>query len=140
MTSATDVVDALAGMALFADLSSPQLHQIAHSFEEESFVEGQRILRRGLSGGGFYVIIEGEAAVELDGRQIATLARGDFFGEVSILLDEPPSADIVAMRAMRCIVLPGHALDDFLRSLPSVAIRMLQAEARRLRTSNQWLS
>lgn len=140
MTSATDVVDALAGMALFADLSHPQLEQIAHLFEEESFVEGQRVLRRGLTGGGFYVIVDGEVAVEVEGRTIARLGRGEFFGELSILLDEPPTADIVALRSVRCIVLPGSALDGFLRANPPVAVRMLQAEARRLRNSTQWLS
>ena len=58
--------------------------------------EGERILRQGLTGSGFYVILDGTADVRIDGTQRGTLRRGDFFGEVSILLGEPPTADIVA--------------------------------------------
>ena len=63
---------------------------------EESFPPGQRILRQGFTGTGFYVILDGEVAVRIDGEDRARLGKGDFFGEMSILLGEPPVADIVA--------------------------------------------
>jgi CRP-like cAMP-binding protein len=137
---AGDVVDILAGLALFADLGRPQLESVAHTFEEEMFQEGQRILRQGFAGSNFYVILDGEAAVRVDGRDLATLGRGDFFGEVSVLLGEAPTADVVAMRSMRCLVLPGAEVEPFLTSHPKVLFRMLQAEARRLRATIQWQS
>src|SRR5207245_2737217 len=96
----TDALLSGAGCALFADLTTPQLERIAHIFEEEVYPEGARVLRQGLSGSAFHVILDGEAAVVIDGQQRATLARGDFFGEVSILLGEPPGADIVASRPL----------------------------------------
>lgn len=137
---ADDVVDILANLALFADLSRPQLESVAHTFEEEMFQEGQRILRQGFAGSNFYVILEGEASVRVNGRDLATLGRGDFFGEVSVLLGEPPTADVVAARPMRCLVLPGGEVERFLTSVPPVLFRMLQAEARRLRATIQWQS
>ena len=96
-----ELADALAGFALFADLSAPQLLSVAGSFEEVAFAEGERILRQGLTGSGFYVILDGTAEVRIDGTARSTLHRGDFFGEVSILLGEPPTADIVAPLAAR---------------------------------------
>ncbi|MGZ4119516.1 MAG: Crp/Fnr family transcriptional regulator [Actinomycetota bacterium] len=140
MSQQADVVDSLAGMALFADLTSPQLEAVAHTFEEEFFDEGTRVLRKGFAGSGFYLIIEGEAAVRLDGKEIATLSRGDFFGEISALLNELPTADVIATRPLRCAVLSSEAMDGFLLSHPSVALRMLKAQARRLRNNNRWLS
>jgi CRP-like cAMP-binding protein len=137
---ADDVVDLLAGMALFADLQRPQLESVAHTFEEEMFSEGERIIRQGFQGSNFYVILEGEAAVRVDGSDLATLGRGDFFGEVSVLLGEPPTADIVALRSMRCLVLAGGDVPEFLVSQPRVMFRMLQAEARRLRATIEWRS
>jgi CRP/FNR family transcriptional regulator, cyclic AMP receptor protein len=137
---ATDVVDQLASMALFADLQRPQLESVAHTFEEEMFAEGQPIIRQGLGGSNFYVILEGEAAVRVDGQDLATLGRGDFFGEVSVLLGEAPTADIVALRAMRCLVLSATEVPHFLVSNPRVMLRMLQAEARRLRATIEWRS
>src|SRR3972149_6700648 len=102
MAQRDEIVDAMAGLALFADLSRPELEAAAHTFEEEWFTEGQRILRQGFTGTNFYIILDGEAEVRTDGASRAKLGRGDFFGEVSILLGEPPTADVVAVGALRC--------------------------------------
>ena len=104
MAGREELVDAIAGFALFADLTAPQLEGIVHTFDEAVFGEGERILRQGLSGSGFYVILDGEAAIVVDGTERARLGRGDFFGEVSILLGETPIADVVATAAD---ALPG---------------------------------
>ena len=140
MASREDLVDQIAGFGLFADLSTPQLTGIAHTFEEIAFAEGDRVLRQGLTGSGFYVILDGEAKVLVDGQDRATLARGDFFGEVSILLGEPPIADIVATRPLRCLVLAGPLVEAFLIAHPRILYRMLQVQSRRLRAANRWRS
>lgn len=136
MASTDEIVDQIAGFALFADLTTPQLQRVAHTFEEQWYAEGERVLRQGLSGSAFHVILDGDANVIIDGNQRATLGKGDFFGEVSILLGEPPVADVAAVGPLRCLVLARTDLADWLRDLPTVAFRMLQAEARRLRTTN----
>ena len=140
MAGQDEIVDKLAGFAMFADLSTPQLQSVAHTFDEAWFPEGERILRQGLTGSGFYVILEGEAEVRVDGQRRATLGRGEFFGEVSILLGEPPVADVVALRPLRCLVLDGPSVEGFLVDHPRVMYRMLQAQARRLRNANRWRS
>ena len=140
MATTDELSDAIASMTLFADLSTPQLARVVHTFEERFFPDGERILRQGLRGSGFFVILEGEASVVIDGQPRATLARGDFFGEVSILLGEPPVADVVALRPLRCLVLDGPSVEAFLVDHPRVMYRMLQAQARRLRNANRWRS
>lgn len=138
MKQMEELVDILAALALFADLSRPQLEAVAHTMEEEYFGEGQRILRQGFSGSNLYIILSGEAAVQINGERRATLARGDFFGEISVLLGEPPAADVVAIRPLRCLALPGSEVETFLTAYPRVTYRMLQAEARRVRNANLW--
>lgn len=140
MASRDEIVDEIAGFALFADLTTPQLERVAHTFEEQWYAEGQRVLRQGISGSAFHVILDGDANVVIDGNQRATLGRGDFFGEVSILLGEPPVADVVATRPLRCLVLSGADVQSFLVDNPTVMFRMLQAQARRLRNANRWRS
>lgn len=137
MASREEIADAIAGMTLFADLARPQLMGVASRFEETFFPKDARVLRQGLTGSGFYVILDGEADVVADGQKRATLARGEFFGEVSVMLGEPPIADIVATRPLRCIVLGGPALEGFLIDHPKVMYRMLQAMGRRLRGANE---
>ena len=140
MPGTDEIVDVLGGLSLFADLSHPELEEVAHTFEEEWFPAGQRILRQGFTGSGFYVIIDGEAAVSTGGNEFARLSRGDFFGEISLLLGESPVADVSSKGSLHCLVLAGPALEEFLLAHPPVMFRMLQALARRLRASNQWRS
>jgi CRP-like cAMP-binding protein len=140
MATRDEIADILAGFTLFGDLQTPQLLGVAGAFEEVMFPSGERILRQGLTGSGFYVILDGTADVRIDGQQRATLGRGDFFGEVSILLGEPPTADVVASTPLRCIQIAGPAVEPFMIAHPPVMYRMLQAQARRLRNANRWRS
>src|SRR3989442_15425167 len=96
MSIREELIDTLAGLALFADLSRPQLEGVAHIFEEEYFADGQRILRQGFSGSNLYAIVSGNAAVHRAGTHRAVLSRGAFFGEISVLLGEAPAADVMA--------------------------------------------
>jgi CRP/FNR family transcriptional regulator, cyclic AMP receptor protein len=132
-----EVIDALAGLSLFADLGRPRLEAVAHTFSEESFAGGQRILRQGFQGNGFYVILSGEVAVRIDGEDRARLAKGDFFGEMSLLLGEPPVADVVSLGPLQVLHLSGPGLRGFLEEHPTVMYRMLQSVARRLRNANR---
>jgi CRP-like cAMP-binding protein len=135
------VIDAesLAPLSIFADLEPPHLHEVAQALDEERYVRDTRVMRQGMSGNAFYVILNGEASVRIDDTERARLVPGDFFGEVSILLEEPPTADIVvAGEELRCAILAGHEFRDLLLRHPSVLYRMLQTEARRLRNANRW--
>ena len=128
----------LSRLALFADLNRPTLEAITHAYREEVYGAGQRVLRRGLAGGGLHVILDGEAVVELDAREIARIGRGEFFGEISVLNGDAPSADVRAETDLRCFVIPAEELEPFLLAHPAVTLRMLRAEASRLRDANQW--
>jgi CRP/FNR family transcriptional regulator, cyclic AMP receptor protein len=138
MAVGSELIESLGGVPLFADLGRPQLEEIAHTFDEEIVPEGQRVLRQGLSGSNVYVILEGEASVILNGEEIARLARGDFFGEVSVLLGEPPTADVVARSALRLVVLPGPHVREFLLRHPKVMFQMLRTVTLRLRNTLAW--
>ncbi len=131
--------DTLSRLALFADLGGAQLAAVAELMDEESFPRDARVLREGISGSGFYVITDGEASVRIDGQDRVRLHAGDFFGEISILTGEPVLADVVAAsEELRCGVLRGPRLRPLLMEYPQVALRMLEAEARRLRATTLW--
>jgi len=130
-------LDALAGLALFSDLDRPQLEAVAHTMSEESFPAGQRILRQGFSGAGFYIILDGEVTVRVDGSDVARLSKGDFFGEISLLLGDAPIADVITSGPVHTLQLAGPELRDFLLAYPPVMYRMLQAISRRLDRANR---
>ena len=150
MSSQTDIAHELAGIALFADLSPAQLDKVGQAFEEQWFQPGERAQRQGFVGTGFHVILDGEAEWRVDGELVdrtATtlistkpllLKRGDWFGELTILFDEPSISDVVAATPLRCIVLPPQDLESFLFGYPHVMYRLLLGEARRLRDPLRW--
>jgi glutaminase len=135
-----DVVNTIAAFSLFADLTGPQLEEVAHLFDESFFGQGERILRQGVSGSGFYVILEGTAGIRVDNVDRSSLKAGDYFGEISCLLGEVPVADIVAETPLRCLVLPAAQLEGFLTRHPRIMSRLLQGEARKLKNTTKWLS
>jgi CRP-like cAMP-binding protein len=140
METRASLVETLARTSLFADLSRPELEAVAHEFDEEAFAEGQRVLRQGLSGSSLFVILDGAAVVQRDGVEIARLGRGEFFGEISILTEGPPASDIVAEGVLHCLVIPRPDVERFLLERPRVMLRMLRAEANRLRGMLEWQS
>src|SRR2546429_9841175 len=125
-----DVVNAIAAFSLFADLSGPQLEEVAHLFDESFFGQGERILRQGVSGSGFYIILEGTAGIRIDNVDRSTLKAGDYFGEISCLLGVVPVADIVAETTLRCLVLPAAQLEGFLTEDPRIMNRVVLGVAR----------
>jgi CRP/FNR family cyclic AMP-dependent transcriptional regulator len=137
-TGGVDFVEDLGRLALFADLPKAELETIARSCDEVSFREGEWIIRQGDAHSAVYVIVDGEVAVVIDDEDRRVLSTGSFFGEVSVLLGEPASASIVTRTRLRCLVVPGAEVQDFLVSHPLVTYRILQAEARRLRTASEW--
>ena len=128
-----DIVNTIAAFSLFADLTAPQLEEVTHVFDEAFFGQG-------VSGSGFYVILEGTASIRVNGVDRSTLKSGDYFGEISCLLGEVPVADIVAATALRCLVLPSSQLEGFLTAHPRIMYRLLQGEARKLKNTTKWLS
>ncbi|HUC35135.1 MAG TPA: cyclic nucleotide-binding domain-containing protein [Gaiellaceae bacterium] len=138
MANGDDLVETLRRFNLFADLDHAQLEAIADPDSERSFAAGERIMRRGMSGTGFYVILDGEASVMLSGEELNRLRPGDFFGEISTLLDEPLTADVTAETPVRVLEIPGPRLEAFLLSYPKVMLRMLVTEARRLQEVLAW--
>jgi CRP-like cAMP-binding protein len=132
MPETNELAASLAGLALFADLREPDLEAIADPDNERRFTAGERVLRKGMSGSGFYVILDGEATVDIAATGPRALRRGDFFGEVSTLLGAKPTADVAAATALHCLEIPGPKLEAFLLEYPRVMFRMLQIVTRRL--------
>jgi CRP-like cAMP-binding protein len=131
------LVDSVSRLALFADLSQPELERLLPGLEEVSFSEGQWVTRRGQMDPGLLIIVDGEVSVVLEGEELAALTQGSFFGEISALLGEPVVADVIARTPLRCLYVAPADVEDFLLANPKVMFRMLQTEARRLRTTDE---
>ncbi len=141
----------LATLPLFCELTSTELDAVTQEFEEAHAQPGERLLREGFVGTGFYVVVAGEADWLIGGHQVdrtatiigtppkpVTLRRGSWFGELTVLFDEPSISDVVALTPMHLLVIAGHELEGFLRRYPKVMFALLKGNARRLRDPERW--
>ena len=85
----------------------------------------------------FYVIIEGEAEVFIDGRARAPAGRGDFFGEVAALdwgsgFGYVRTATVVAVTDLRLLVLSPGALGVLLADYPPLGGRLRDVARERM--------
>jgi CRP-like cAMP-binding protein len=131
------LVENVARLALFADLDYTEIENVLPMVEEVLYHEGQWVVRRGDVDVGLNIIVDGEVSVVLEGDELASLSKGSFFGEISALLGEPTVADIIARTPLQCLSIKPEEVEDFLVANPKVMFRMLQAEARRLRTTDE---
>ena len=133
------LADSLGSLALFADLPPESLEALAASMQEEEFGEGEWILREGQANAGLRVILEGEVTIVIGGIDRSVLHAGMFFGEISVLLDQPVGASVVSRTPLRCAHIHRSELIPFLLDHPTVTLRLLQAEARRVDDANRWM-
>lgn len=129
-----DVVPALGRSSLFAGLSDKELREVAETFDDATFLPEHGVLHEHRSGLEFFFILDGTASVEVDGRVIAELGPGEFFGEVSALDAGPRTATIRAKTMLRCLVLPNGTFRDFLMAHPRVAVNLIPELVRRFRS------
>ncbi len=117
---------ALEGAPLVEGVEGDELDAILAEFEEVHFTTGRRIVLEGLRGSDFFVVVAGSAAVLVDGRQVATLGPGDFFGEIAILGDGLRSASVRAETPLHCLVLPNGRLETVILDHPRVGINLIR--------------
>jgi putative peptide zinc metalloprotease protein len=76
-----------------------------------TYPPGDVIVRRGERGDAFYVIGAGQVEVERDGRRVATLGRGDHFGELALLQDTPRNANVTTIAPTRAFRLDREGFE-----------------------------
>ena len=94
--STQDKAAALAGVPLFAGISAESMERLAAVAGEQEFAAGQFIVRQGQVGTGLYVILGGTVKVLRGSDVVARLGRGEFFGELSVIDQQPRNASVEA--------------------------------------------
>jgi len=107
------------------------------------FTKGSVLFREGEDGDEMYIVQSARVAIKKkvkDGDTVlATLEKGDFFGEMAILERLPRSATAEVVEAGDLIVISSEVFGDMIKANPEIAIRMLRKYSIRLRETNKQL-
>lgn len=125
----------IADVPFFEGLTEKTRKAVAAEGKEMAFKPGETIVGERGVGVGFYLILEGRAEVRKGGKVLASLGKGQFFGEMSVIDGQPRSADVVASDPVRCWVLPAWNFAGLIKGHPEVAIPMLKELVKRLRAA-----
>jgi CRP/FNR family transcriptional regulator, cyclic AMP receptor protein len=92
------------------------------------------LAREGDRERGFFVIVSGGAEARRGETLLATLAPGDFFGEMAVLERDVQVATVTTTAPTRVLAMTGVSFETMTETMPSITARMLIAMARRIRT------
>ncbi|HEX2959283.1 MAG TPA: Crp/Fnr family transcriptional regulator [Chitinispirillaceae bacterium] len=131
---------------LFSNLSVGEISAIKSVMIAREFDTGQVVVHEDDdSPQTFFIIADGAVQVTVvtsEGKTaiLATLKRGEFFGEMAILDGEPRSASVVAAQKCVLLMLYRKPFLDILEKFPKLTIRMLVEMSRRLRHTNRQIN
>ena len=142
MGEGEDVARLLARVPLFADLSEPDLRQLAQVAVPRSYEAGQVVFREGDPGDTCFVVRSGSARVtrrHSDGRVITLteLRPGAIFGELAMFGGETRSATVEVLEPMRALGILAADLRRLIMRHPEIGLKMLEGLANRLRAANE---
>jgi CRP-like cAMP-binding protein len=126
----------LSNVPMFSALTQTELRTLGRLTDEVTVKAGKVLCEEGTTGHEFYLVLDGEASVKRGKKTIATLRRGDYFGELSLLDGGERSATVAAATDLEVLVIGQKEFTTVLRELPNVARKFLAAMAKRLRDSD----
>ncbi|MEO8101192.1 MAG: Crp/Fnr family transcriptional regulator [Betaproteobacteria bacterium] len=129
---------------LFSNLSPAQLDSVGKRMTMRTVEKGEVILRQGEIAETFYIIVAGQVKVymsdEPDSRReviVSTLGAGDFFGEVSLLDQEPRTANVAALERTYLQTLSFATFQEIIGQSPDIARKVMATMAARLRHADR---
>lgn len=124
-------------------LTGEQLNRFARAGELELFRADEEIVSEGTLGDALYLILSGSATVHTggaNGRTLATLQAGEFFGEMSLIEPALRSATVRAAELCELFRLPHFAIANMLQDDPvamnQILVAVVRALSNRLRRTN----
>lgn len=138
-------VELLRSVPLFADLEPEELESFSQVAVPRSFPAGTRVFHEGDTSDACYIVSSGSFRVtreHSDGRAItlATLGRGEVFGELAMLDHDVRSASAEALDEGELLALPASEVRALLARHPEISVKLVAALVRRLREANARIS
>jgi signal transduction histidine kinase len=129
----------LNNISLFKQASQSVLSHLAEKTIFTSFKAGETIIHKNEMGDTMYLIFSGLLKVHDGDHQVATLKKGDFFGELSLLDSEPRSMSVSALEDSVLGSITRAHFYEVLHEFPEITSHIIAVLNKRLRNHNEVL-
>lgn len=125
----------LQNVSIFRQLSGRELHKIEERlYGPRDWRARETIINQGDPGLGMYIVVSGQVRVAQLGddgveQPLATLTRGDFFGEQALIDQSPRPASAYAVQPCSLLVFCRPDLLEFLEGNPPLAAKVVEGLA-----------
>jgi CRP/FNR family cyclic AMP-dependent transcriptional regulator len=123
----------LGQVRLFRHCTPKELAKLAAVTDEVALEEGRVLCRQGEVATACYVIIEGEADVQVGTEVVGKVGPGESVGEMGLLDAKPRSAGVVSRTPMRLYVIDSRRFEGVITRAPSIARNLLRDLSGRIR-------
>ena len=131
------LLEMLSTFSFFQAMEKGHLREIAERLQQKQYDAGQIIVQKGKPGKFLYIVLSGQVSVLDDEDSVlATLRRGEIFGEMSLFSGKPASASIRANDATRVLLLSGADLSQVLVKYPFLQMAFTRMLVQRLSSAN----
>jgi CRP-like cAMP-binding protein len=130
-----DPLAMLSTVPIFEGLSKKELTEIHRAAKDVTHRQGHTLAREGEAGVGFFLILDGKAAVKVGERTVKPMGPGDFFGEISLIDGGPRTATVTAETDVRTLGITPWTFKRLIEQNPAIAAKMLKVMASRLRSA-----
>lgn len=112
----------LGAIDLFATLSPEARRALSAAAKDHLFAKGEAIVRQGAVGDSMFVLLSGQVSViiEPSGLEVAVIAAGGFFGEMSMLTGDPRTATVRVAADAEVLEIPSGTFRDLALANPGV--------------------
>lgn len=115
--------ETLRKVPILANLSEPQLLELARCMDSFKFRKGEIVFRKGDDGDRFYVVEEGEFIVsDGKGTELARCCKGQCFGELALIRKQPRAATVTACFDSTAISCSKDEFDKHIGKLNDIRI------------------
>ena len=126
---------------IFSELDDDLLSKIEEIGIIRDFKKDTTIIDRSYNGTGLYIIVKGQVKVtenDSEGGEIILemLGEHDYFGEMSLIDNKNPSANVTAMEDTQLFFIGRDEFRNILKENPAMGIALLEEMTRRLRITD----
>ena len=125
--------EVLGKVPLFSGCSRKELEFLASRTDEVDLKANHTLITQGSPSDTFYVLLDGEASVMVDGKPRPSLHAGDFCGEISMLDRGPATATVVTSTPVRAMVMSHAQFRDAIKGSDPLLSTVIASMAARLR-------